>query len=118
MVFIRQTVSAQLYSHDLLASLSTMDVNFMKAGFNDETKFDFLRNAIIRHQDIAQFTWFRSPKTYADLKIVSKGFVDEHVAIISHFPITQAPTITAPLRSISRPPSHSQDVQRVYEDVK
>lgn len=93
---IRQAVAAQLGRRDPMSSLKAMEVKFISAGFNDEAKFGLLRNAIMRYQDVVQFALSRLPKPYAELKVVSKDFINGHAAFISKVQIAQIPSTLAP----------------------
>ena len=53
---------------NLEASLVGMERTFNKANFNDKTRFGLLRNVVMGHLDLAQFSMYRSPNSYSELK--------------------------------------------------
>lgn len=85
---------------------------FSKGGFNDEDELGRFRKAVMSYRDIAKFALFRSPKTYADSKIVIKEFINGYAAFTSHVSITHVPKTTVTLRGMPSPASPSQDVCR------
>ena len=58
---------ARLASRDLSGSLRNSYRLYEKAAFNDKSKFGVLRNAVMEHLELAQFSIYRSAKTYKDL---------------------------------------------------
>ena len=64
---IRDAMAAGLSFRDLSGSLRNSDRLYEKAGFNDVSKFGFLRKAVMEHRELAQFAIFRGAKTYKDL---------------------------------------------------
>ena len=61
---ILRATSATLDKQDLLVSLRNLDRLYERAGFNDAAKFGVLRNAVVRHPDLAQFAAYRGALTY------------------------------------------------------
>ena len=61
---ILRATSATLDKQDLLVSLRNLDRLYERAGFNDAAKFGVLRNAVVRHPDLAQFAAYRGALKY------------------------------------------------------
>ena len=64
---------------DLLVSLRNLDRLYERAGFKDAAKFGVLRNAVVRHPDLAQFDAYRSALTYDALHTAVQDYATSKV---------------------------------------
>ena len=64
---------------DLLVSLRNLDRLYERAGFNDAAKFGVLRNAVVRHPDLAQFAAYRGALTYDALHTAVQDYATSKV---------------------------------------
>lgn len=60
-------MASRLTFGDLNGSLGGLTRLHGKAGFNDEAKFELLRNAVMEHLELAQVAIYRRAKTSKDL---------------------------------------------------